>query len=52
MSLAEQYPWNIRINVGGVSFEGPGADSQREAEALKQIVEDEDGVQKAEVFQQ
>jgi len=52
MSLSNQFPWNIRIDVGGVSFEGPGAESRREAMSLKRIVEDEDGVQKAEVFQQ
>ncbi len=52
MRLSSQYPWNIRIDVGGVSFEGPGAESRREAMALKRTVEDEDGVQKAEVFEQ
>ena len=49
---AQQYDWNVHIVVGGVSFEGPGMESREEAEAIKGIVENECGVQKAEVFKQ
>ena len=49
---ASMYDWNVHIVVGGVSFEGPGMETRAEAEAIKNIVESEDGVQKVEVFRQ
>jgi len=49
---ASAYDWNVHIVIGGVSFEGPGMETQQEAEAIKGIVEHEGGVQKAEVFRQ
>jgi uncharacterized membrane protein len=48
----EEYPWNIRINVGGISFTGPGAESRSDARALEKIVQDKDDVQNVEVFKQ
>lgn len=52
MTPAHEYPWNVRIGVGGTSFTGPGMDTKAEAESIKTIVESEGGVQSAEVFRQ
>jgi hypothetical protein len=38
---ADQYPWNVHVSVGGVSFTGPGMESRTEADAIADIVEDE-----------
>lgn len=47
------YPWNVRVDVGGVTFEGPGMESKQEAEAIKHIVEESaDDLQNVEVFSQ
>jgi len=49
---ASMYDWNVHIVVQGVSFEGPGMESRQEAQAIKQLVENDESVQKAEVIQQ
>jgi hypothetical protein len=36
---ADRYPWNVHVTLGGVSFDGPGMESEMEAEAIKNIVE-------------
>lgn len=46
------YPWNISIDVGGVTFTGPGMESEMEAEAIKNAVEHKDDVQNVEIFRQ
>jgi hypothetical protein len=51
MSLSG-YPWNVRVDAGGVTFEGPGMESRIEAEAIKSIVEESADVQNVEVFRQ
>lgn len=45
------YPWNVRVDLGGVTFEGPGMESEMEAEAIKTIVESDADVE-VEVFHQ
>lgn len=52
MALGSSYPWNVQIDVGGVTFEGPGMESEMEAEAIKATVESSDGVENVEVFRQ
>lgn len=52
MSRASSYPWNVRIDVGGVTFDGPGMEGEMEAEAIKNVVKDKDCVQKVEVYRQ
>jgi hypothetical protein len=47
-----EYPWNIRIDVGGVTFVGPGMESEEEAEAIKRIVDASGNAESAEVFKQ
>ena len=50
---SSQYDWNVHVQVGGVSFEGPGMETRAEAEAIAEIVEaDTDDLQKVEVFKQ
>ncbi|MFC7216507.1 hypothetical protein ACFQO4_20825 [Saliphagus sp. GCM10025334] len=39
MTQAHRYPWNVRFDLGGVTFDGPGMESKREAESIKNIVE-------------
>lgn len=41
--------WNVRIDVGGVTFVGPGMGSRAEAESVKSIVEESTG-EEVEVF--
>jgi len=43
------YNWELRIDVGGISFTSPGCESEMEAEALKAAVQDKDDVDRAEV---
>jgi len=50
--LSSEYPWNVRILVGGVTFEGPGMETEREAQGIKNIVEKTEGVENVEVFRQ
>jgi hypothetical protein len=52
MTDATDYPWNIRIDVAGISFTGPGMESRQTAEAMKANVEQEGSVDRAEVFSQ
>lgn len=53
MTDPSDYPWNVRISIGGVSFIAPGMESEQEAEAIKSIVESSsDAVDNAEVFRQ
>lgn len=52
MTDATDYPWNIRIDVAGISFTGPGMESRQIAESMKSNVEQEDSVDKVEVFSQ
>lgn len=40
---ATGYKWNIKIDVGGVTFTGPGMDSKTEAEAVAEMVEKSSG---------
>lgn len=44
MTDASAYDWNIRIDVGGVTFTGPGMETRDEAEAVASIVERDSGV--------
>ncbi|AEH39476.1 hypothetical protein [Halopiger xanaduensis] len=46
------YQWNVQINVGGTTFTGPGMETKRQAEAIKNLVEGKDDVQKAKVIKQ
>lgn len=46
------YPWNIRVDVGGVTFTGPGMETQAQAEAVKTKVEASADIQNVEVFAQ
>jgi hypothetical protein len=46
------YPWNVRIDLGGVTFEGPGMESRDEAEAIATVVESSEPVDGVEVFRQ
>lgn len=39
MSIASQYDWNVEIDVGGVTFTGPGMETRQEAVAIAGIVE-------------
>lgn len=39
---SDAYPWNVRVDVGGVTFHGPGMESEMEAEAIKNVVEGAD----------
>lgn len=43
------YTHHVRITVNGVDFTSPGCEGRNEAEALAQLVRDEEGVTKAEV---
>lgn len=52
MTDASEYPWNIRIDVAGISFTGPGMESRQTAEGMKATVENEEGVDNVEVFSQ
>lgn len=52
MISANRYPWNFRVDVEGVTLTGPGMESQMEAEAILNIVENADGVSNGEVFSQ
>lgn len=45
------YPWNVRVDLGGVTFEGPGMESRDEAESIKHVVETSADVD-VEVFKQ
>lgn len=49
---SDDYPWNVEINVGGVTFSGPGMETKPEAEAIKNVVEAEESVESAEVVNQ
>lgn len=49
---ASEYPWNIRIDVAGVSFTGPGMESRQTAEAMKANIANEESVDNVEVFSQ
>ena len=49
---SQMYDWNVHIVVSGVSFEGPGMETRQEAEAIRDLVEQNEDVQKAEVIQQ
>jgi hypothetical protein len=49
---ASAYPWNIEIDVEGVTFQGPGMESEQEAETIKSIVESAESVNRCEVVQQ
>lgn len=51
MALTSSYPWNVRVSLGGVTFEGPGMESEMEAEAIKNAVESSADVD-VEVFRQ
>ena len=46
------YPWNVQIDLGGVTFEGPGMESREEAETIATIVESSEPVDGVEVFRQ
>lgn len=39
MSDLTDYPWNVHVSMGGVSFYGPGMESKMEAESIKNVVE-------------
>jgi hypothetical protein len=53
MLQATDYDWNIRVDLGGVTFTGPGMESRGEAEAIAGIVEEtEESVASVEVFEQ
>lgn len=46
------YPWNVRIDLGGVTFEGPGMGSEKEAQSIKEIVESSEPVDGVQVIRQ
>ena len=46
------YPFNVRVDLGGVTFEGPAMNSRQEAEAIKHAVESGSEVDGVEVFKQ
>lgn len=52
MSSPSDYPWNVEIEVGGVAFDGPGMESEAEAQSVLSLVADHDDVQNAEVIRQ
>ncbi|WP_276257183.1 hypothetical protein [Halomontanus rarus] len=53
MTLTSSYAWNVRFDLGGVTFEGPGMETKREAESIKNIVEaDANADVDVEVFKQ
>lgn len=52
MELSNQYPWNVRIDVGGVTFEGPGMETEAEARAILNQVANRTHVESGEVFRQ
>lgn len=50
---ATDYPWNIRVDLGGVTFTGPGMEGPTEAEGVAQLVESSaEAVEDVEVFEQ
>jgi len=49
---AQQYDYNVEIDVGGVTYTGPGMDTEREATIIKEAVSVKDCVQDARVIQQ
>lgn len=51
MSAAD-YDWNIEIDVGGVTFHGPGMETAGEANALASIVEESSPVENVRVVEQ
>ena len=46
------YPFNVGLDLGGVTFEGPGIESRQEAEAIKHVVESSGDAEGVEVFRQ
>lgn len=53
MGLSQTYPWNVRLDVAGVTFEGPGMEDRNSAEAIADMIAEEvDDTQKVEVFRQ
>ena len=48
---SKEYSWNVRLNLGGVTFEGPGMETENDAKAIKSIVESGADVH-VEVFRQ
>lgn len=44
MTEPTDYDWNVQYNVGGVTFIGPGMETQREAHAIATIVKQSDNV--------
>lgn len=52
MSSPQNYPYNIRVELGGVTFTGPGMESEMHAQRIKEIVEGSTQVEGVEVFEQ
>lgn len=55
MTDPTDYPWNVRYDVGGVTFIGPGMESEGEAHTIATIVKQDESVlngQNVEVFKQ
>jgi hypothetical protein len=53
MNLASQYDWNVEIDVGGVTFDGPGMETRQEAVAIAEIIESStDDADRVEVVRQ
>lgn len=50
--IGSGYPWNVRVDIAGVTFEGPGMESKIEAEGIKHVVEESADVQNVEVFRE
>ena len=46
------YPWNVEIDVEGVTFEGPGMADKSQARAITELVADAESVSRAEVVRQ
>lgn len=44
MTDLTNYPWNVHLSMGGVSFYGPGMETEAEAKQIKEIVESSEGV--------
>jgi hypothetical protein len=46
------YPYNVEIDVQGVTFTGPGMEAEGDAETIARIVGNAESVDRAEVVEQ
>ena len=53
MTLTSQYDWNVEIDIGGVTFDGPGMRTRQEAVTIAEMIESStDDAQRVEVVRQ